>query len=167
MKYQCNKASECSNICTWGHKEPHEHKGSCDVLCGGSCFGSIEGAVCIPVPELVICEHAKECTAVCVEHKLPHKDEKFCDLPCNGLAKGSIKGSTCVPYPLSPKEDKPRYFTMIAGEGMTFLCFREYDFVKNEAEERAKEHLGKKVYIMEAKEYCIQESQPVIWREVK
>jgi len=66
------------------------------MACGRE--GAPAGAVCVPVPEMVICDYATECKVDCY-HKEKHlvKESIFCFKPCGGL-NGAVANASCVPY---------------------------------------------------------------------
>jgi hypothetical protein len=159
-KYICSKVNECKLTCPSFHHEEHYQTVSCNTPC--TLNGAPPDAVCIPVPELVICE-AKGCHGICEgEHNIPHAEKDSCEIKhCGG------RYQKCVPYPLSPKENKPLYIIGMHGLALDICDLYDDKSAHEEAFKLAEVHPGRKVYLLEAKEYCIQESQPVIWREVK
>jgi hypothetical protein len=97
-KYRCESWEKCTDD-KCEDKVEHEWRENCPKPCSGDDAGSIKGSVCVPVPELVICNHASECKAYC-SHKEPHsiKEFAFCSKPCGGL-NGAVANAVCVPVP--------------------------------------------------------------------
>ena len=46
--YRCENWKKC-NLKGCSHQNKHEHRGSCDYLCGD--YQGVSGSICIPVPE--------------------------------------------------------------------------------------------------------------------